>query len=269
MTQLVSELPESFRPLPEFDPDALAEVGGMARLFESRTPAVLRGLASNWDFMRTWSPEYLSATMGDFQCTVVHDSRPDLAKEKCSLKDYFQAYSHISTMTIVDTERAVAPDLRVFNDIPIPNACFRREQLSAYFFFHSNIDGGSLPHCHEDAYNLLQRGAKRWVLYDADPVTSPKGHATLAQCLREYGKGSHIRDWFRSGLDSLAQDEFPVYHCIQQAGDVVYIPARYAHAAMNLAETLGVVAVVLRPESPYVRNQDGRYALPGMPSAQP
>jgi len=253
----------SFELLPQIDAAALDDHGGMARFFESRTPVILRGMAADWPFMHKWSPEYLSEQLGDFECTIIHDSRPDLAKQTCSLATHFREQPHLDTMTIVGLQRR--DEWRFFRDIPLPNPCFRREQLSAFFFFHTHTGRGSLPHCHEDAFNLLQRGEKRWMLYDADPVASPRGWELLRDCLAEFGEGSQVSDWFAHGLEPLARAGIRVYEGIQAAGDVVFVPARFAHAAVNLSETLGLAAVVSRPDSPYVRGADGRYVLPGRP----
>lgn len=263
MTTPTSRSHPPFEPLQQIDAAELAAHGGMAHFFDTRTPVILRGMAANWDLMHKWTPDYLSEHIGDFQCTIVHDSRPDLAQETCSLATYFREHAHLDTMTIVGL--AKRDERRFFRDIPLPNPCFDREQLSAFFFFHSHEGSGSLPHCHEDAFNMLQCGSKRWVLYDADPELSPQGHAELAKCLTEYGKGRHVREWFAEGLESLACAGIRVYEGVQSAGDVVYVPARFAHAAMNASETLGLVAVVSRPGSPYVRGPDGRYVLPGVP----
>jgi hypothetical protein len=260
---MTSPSTQSFEPLPQIDAAELVAQGGMASLFDARTPALLRGMAAGWDLMRKWTPDYLSEQFGDFQCTLVHDSRPDLAQDTCSLAAYFGEHAHIDTMTIVNLSKR--DEWRFFGDIPLPNPCFSREQLSAFFFFHSHERSGSLPHCHEDAFNLLQRGQKRWLLYDADPEVSPEGHALLKECLRAFGKGSHVREWFADGLGPLRRAGIRVYEGVQSAGDVVYVPVRFAHAAINLSETLGLVAVVSRPGSIYLRGPDGRYVLPGVP----
>lgn len=253
----------SFESLPQIDAAALLHCGGIERYFAPRMPVILRGLAAGWPFMQRWTPEYLSDEIGDFQCTIVHDSRPDLAKETCSLATHFRERPELDTMTIVGLGKR--DEWRFFRDIPLPNPCFSREQLSAFFFFHTHAGKGSLPHCHEDAFNLLQRGHKRWVLYDADPEASPRGWELLRECLAEHGEGSEVSAWFERGLAPLRRAGIRVYETVQAAGDVVYVPARYAHAAMNLDETLGIVAVVSRPDTPYVRGADGRYVLPGKP----
>ena len=256
--------PAAFEPLPELPAAELPAHGGIARFFDARTPVILRGMAADWPFVHRWTPEYLSEQLGDFQCTIVHDSRPDLARETCSLAAHFRERPHLDTMTIVSFDKR--DEWRLFRDIPLPNPCFRREQLSAFFFFHTHAGRGSLPHCHEDAFNLLARGRKRWVLYDADPLVSARGWELLRDCLAEFGEGSQVSDWFARGLEPLARAGIRVYEGVQAAGDVVFVPARFAHAAMNLSETLGIAAVISRPGSPYVRGADGRYVLPGRPS---
>jgi len=255
-------LDRKFVTLPEIAAEEFLANGGISRYFAAREPVLIRGLTHDWDFARRWSDEYLETAFGDFTCTIVQDSRPDLATERRSLASYLRgARDGVNMMTIVGLGDDA--DERPIRDLPFPNPLFAREHLSAFFFFSAPTGGGSLPHCHQDAFNLLQRGAKRWLLWDADPVASPQGWEHLRDVLDLYGSGSHARDWFVDGADSLAAAGVEAWTAQQEAGDVVYVPARYAHAAVNLSDTLGIVPVVDRPGSVYRRGPDGRYILPG------
>ncbi|QLQ31732.1 MAG: hypothetical protein HZT40_09165 [Candidatus Thiothrix singaporensis] len=107
----------------------------MEHYFRPRVPVLLKDACANWDFMRKWTREYLVAEMGDFHCTVARDSRPSYSKEKCALTEYFQHYSHLSTITFepFDAEQQHLP--RFLADIPLPNPFFARQDIGAYFFF--------------------------------------------------------------------------------------------------------------------------------------
>jgi len=232
----------------------------MENYFNPRTPVVLKHASSNWAFMQKWTQDYLTANLGDFKCTVVRDSRPSYAKEKCLLKEYFQNYSHLSTMTFepFDPENQRLP--RFLEDIPLPNPFFSKNDIRAFFFFHANETGGSLPHCHMDAFNLLQKGTKRWVLYDADPDMAPKGWEVLKRCHEEYSAGTHSKDWFVEGPEEVRKEGVTVYECQQEAGDIVFVPEHFSHAVLNLSETQGMVIITERPGKIYRREEGSGYS---------
>ena len=232
----------------------------MEHFFNTRTPVLLKNACLNWDFMHKWTKDYLSSEMGDFQCTIARDSRPSSSKEQCSLKKYFENYAHLSTMTFesFDPDNEQLP--RFLHDIPLPNPFFTQKDINAYFFFHANTGGGSLPHCHMDAFNLLQYGAKRWVMYDADPDIAPKGWETLKQCHLEYGPGTFSRDWFIDGPQQVCQSGINLYASEQQAGDIMFIPEHFAHTVLNLAENQGMVIITQRPGKMYRKGGNNSYS---------
>jgi len=230
-----------------------AELKRAARAhFERREPALFRGVAHNWPLVVSWSRSYLSRALGDFQCKVVRDSRPAYASETCSLAEYFERFSHLSTLTFSSTS-AGEPLPPFFDDVPLPSPLFTREMISAGFLYHANTDGGSLPHCHQDAYNILVQGRKRWVMYDADPDVSPEGWALLRACHEEFGAGTFAKDWFSLGIEHIQARGVTVYECVQEPGDVVYIPEHFSHAVLNASEVLGLAVLVDRPGKDYAR----------------
>lgn len=232
----------------------------MGNYFKPRVPVLLKDACANWKFMHKWTQEYLREEMGDFQCTVARDSRPSYSKEKCALKDYFQQYSHLSTMTFEDFDPDSQHLPKFLSDIPLPNPFFARKDIDAWFFFHANADGGSLPHCHMDAFNLLQYGTKHWALYDADPEIAPKGWAMLKQCHEDYGAGTFSRDWFVEGPQQVRRAGITLYECEQQAGDIMFIPEHFSHAILNRAENQGMVIITKRPGKVYQKETDSGYS---------
>lgn len=238
---------------PEIAETAGAELLQAARAhFERREPALFRGAAHGWPLVTKWSRSYLSRALGDFQCKVVRDSRPAYATETCSLAEYFERLSHLSTLTFSPTSAGerLPP---FFDDVPLPNPFFARERITAGFLYHANADGGSLPHCHQDAYNILAQGRKRWVMYDADPDESPEGWALLRACHEEFGAGTFATDWFSRGIEHIEARGITVYQCVQEPGDVVYIPEHFSHAVLNDSEVLGLAILVDRPGKDYQR----------------
>jgi ribosomal protein L16 Arg81 hydroxylase len=219
--------------------------------FNPRVPALLKGACGNWTFMQKWTLDYLTGELGDFQCTIARDSRPALSKEKCSLRQYYRDYSHLSTMTFVQFDAAKDALPKFLQDIPLPNPFLTRNDIDTYFFFHANEGGGGLPHCHMDAFNLLQYGTKHWVLYDADPELNPQGWETLKRCHEVYGAGTFSHDWFVEGPQQVRREGITLYECEQHAGDIVYIPEHFSHAILNRAQNQGMVIITKRPSKVY------------------
>ena len=232
----------------------------MEHYFNTRTPVIVKGASSNWVFMKKWTKDYLSTEMGDFQCKIVKDSRPYHSKEQCSLKEYFQNYAHLSTLTFTSFDSENEPLPLFLKDISLPNPFFSKKDIEAYFFFHANEIGGTLPHCHMDAFNMLQYGTKRWVMYDADPEIAPKGWEMLKQCHKDYGTGTFSRDWFVDGPEQVRQAGITLYECEQQAGDIVYIPERFSHAVLNLTRNQGMVVIAKRPGKVFKKDVGGGYS---------
>lgn len=233
----------------------------MENYFLPRVPVLLKQGCANWVFMQQWTREYLSTEIGDYACTIARDSRPAYSKEKCTLREYFEKYSHLSTMTFEPFDpEADEPLPKFLKSIPLPNTFFEKKHIDAYFFFHANAGGGGLPHCHMDAFNLLQYGTKHWALYDASPEFNPKGWEVLKQCHEDYGAGTFSRDWFVDGPDQVRREGITLYECEQEAGDIVFIPEHFSHAILNRSENQGLVIISKRPGKVYKKQAGGGYS---------
>lgn len=245
-------------PMPTVDGREITRDAFLDQFFNRRAPVLLKGGCADWALMEKWSVDYLKAAMGDFQCTIARDSRPSYAKEKCSLKEFFNASPRLNTISIEQFEPT--SDLAFLNDILLPNKFFSMAEITAYVYFNCAKDSGSLPHCHMDAFNVLQSGIKHWVMYEAHPDISPIGSQALRECHEQYPEGSHSRDWFLEGGGSAAMDRgIDVYEFVQEAGDIVYIPDHYAHAILNLGDTQGVAVFVERQGVTY-QTFNGHYS---------
>ena len=55
-----------------------------------------------------------------------------------------------------------------------------KRTLAVISFFHAPKDGGTLPHLHHDAFNMLIYGEKRWILHDAGRQIVPRGKSRHA-----------------------------------------------------------------------------------------
>lgn len=99
---------------------------------------------------------------------------------------------------------------------------------------------GAQPHFHGDAWNGLVYGRKQWFI-------SPPSRAFFAR------SGQRVIDWLatppklaelaardskdgaQDGIGSAESDLL----CVQEAGDVVYLPRLWGHAVLNLAQSVG------------------------------
>ena len=89
---------------------------------------------------------------------------------------------------------------------------------------------GAPMHFHQDAFNALAVGTKRWVL-------RPPSEATLST--------EHPLSWLRRNSQQLLAEG--TKSCTQSAGDVLYVPDSWSHLVLNLEESVAV-AVEFYPD---------------------
>lgn len=204
-----------------------------------RNPVLLKGAAKHWPLMDRWSKEHIKNNMGDYVCKIISDSRPAYAKEQTTLKIYFEKLKNLSTLTL-DSFNKKSPPL-FYNDIKSPNPFFKTTDIQRFFFFHSVKNAGTLPHIHGNAFNILQKGVKEWVFYDASEKYNPLGYSILQESNKKYPIGTHAKDWFKKEVPKLTKKLENVFTCTQEAGDIVFIPKGYCHAVLNKSEVMGIV----------------------------
>jgi hypothetical protein len=212
--------------------------------FNHRKPAVLKNAMTDWSLLKKWSPEYIIEEFGDYGCTLISDGRPAYAKDVTTLKNYFEEHLDKSTLTLKEFTIQDVPGF--FNDIPFPNPLFSEELIRRYFFFHAPLDGGTLPHLHHDAFNMLTKGNKHWVLHDAGRQTNPGGNQVMREFLKKYPIGAQAKDWFKNELASMPSKVDEAYEAFQEPGDIVYVPSEFSHTVLNNGEVMGLVVERLR-----------------------
>ena len=212
--------------------------------FLPRVPLVIKNGAKNWPLIKLWTKEYISNHNGDYICTVISDSRPAHSKLKTTLANYFNVHKDKSTLTL-DFDPKKSPFF--LKGLKFPNIYFSKNNIHRFFFYHSVIDAGTLPHVHRDAFNILREGEKRWVMFDADRTISPKGYSLMMKTNKKYPPGTHSKDWFKKDYFKLSKKVDKVFECIQSPEDIIFIPINYCHTVVNTSdEVLGLVVEVLR-----------------------
>lgn len=88
-----------------------------------------------------------------------------------------------------------------------------------HFFFGKNGTGAPF-HIHADAVNAAVHGVKRWFVFT--PATTIYSRKT-------------IKEWAEEDYSELGEDERPL-ECLQEAGDVVYVPLDWGHAVLNVED---------------------------------
>eukprot|EP01051_Picozoa_sp_SAG22_P002434 SAG22_NODE_108_length_19750_cov_3.848201_3_plen_695_part_00 len=82
---------------------------------------------------------------------------------------------------------------------------------------------GAHMHTHQDAWNALVYGRKRWFVV-------PPSRATYSR--------KHIRRWLVEDYPHFSESEKPL-ECVQRGGEVLYMPGLWGHGVLNLVDSVG------------------------------
>jgi hypothetical protein len=92
--------------------------------------------------------------------------------------------------------------------------------------FYLGAPGSGAPfHAHRDAVNALVYGRKQWYL-------SPPPQALYST--------QPAAEWAAERLGEKARPPEHLFMCVQEAGDVLFVPHGWGHAALNLNTSVGV-----------------------------
>lgn len=91
-------------------------------------------------------------------------------------------------------------------------------------FYLGSAGTGAPVHFHTHAYNVLVHGRKKWTLL-------PPRHSLYAT--------EHIQNWLKGDQYKKLKEEGAMLECIQEPGDVLYVPSSWGHGVLNLAESVG------------------------------
>lgn len=88
------------------------------------------------------------------------------------------------------------------------------------------------------AWNAVTHGVKRWVLFE------PKESKILVKAKKYRLKGEddeaiHYFDFLLPRLRK-ANPSLKVYECIQEPGDIIFVPGQWWHGVLNLTDTVAV-----------------------------
>ena len=148
----------------------------------------------------------------------------------------------------------------------IPNIIFSKKDIRSYIIYNGPKNTGVLPHAHKNSLNILKTGKKKWIFCNnfelkrcpnsiigllASKTNKPNKGISEIQDLKQ----DNIKwmDWYNTYKKNNKNTEI---ECIQEAGDLIYVPNQLIHAVYNLENTCGLVVDLV-----YQDEYDGMYGL--------
>jgi hypothetical protein len=214
--------------------------------FNELTPLLVRGAMTR--AIARWTDDWLLENFGDIECQVSLDSRPanSTFREYEPLRDYLEGLRETKTprreveyIFQPRMEHAFEPGkARPAEDLDVPRPIWRLGEDTSWWLTLGPTLSGTLPHFHRAAINVLARGRKRWAIYvGSNPIHTQK---LLQEGFSEYGAGSQVQDWFVRECPQLrSRRRVQLWECVQEPGDLLYVPPYFIHAVVNLEPVLG------------------------------
>jgi hypothetical protein len=113
----------------------------------------------------------------------------------------------------------------------------RLRATSVQFFLGPRFSGAPV-HYHRAAWNHVVFGAKKWFLFPA-PLAFYSTKPVMSWYQQDYFPALQRARASAAEDDDAERREKPALECTQRAGDVIFIPDHYAHAVINLEDTIG------------------------------
>ena len=219
-------------------------------------PVLLRGATAGWGAARHWRRSaflrrygHLRVQVGGATDLVLFNGgwhkqpprqRVSLAAFVASFDERRAAAAGGDRPFIFDSSELLGSSAELRADFSTPAAlrpAFRtasegREEAEPSMWNVLSIgeDGAGLPfHSHGDAWLGLVHGSKRWFLYAPGEFDEVDRNRTSPH--------QPVSDWAETVLPHVASK--PI-QCTQRAGEVLFVPASWLHATLNVGETLAV-----------------------------
>lgn len=210
--------------------------------FDKTAPLVVKGAVAR--VSKKWTDEWLLQRFGSGSFNVSLDSRPAMKpfKKQMALGEYLDSLEKSEASDqppeyLFDTQKDLEGAADLLEDLDIHKEIVNLGNPTKWRLFVGPALSGTLPHNHTYAINALARGRKRWAIYVG--TDRAETQELLAENYRDYGSGSQAKDWFVQEFPKLRSRNIRLWECVQEAGDLVYIPAFFIHAVVNLEPVAG------------------------------
>lgn len=183
--------------------------------------------------------EELVAQYGDAQVTVGAVPYADyfaLPTNVSTLRDFYRLHVQRSSDTpmyifqkhegVTDLGLKVLGEL-VERALPVHSIIcpveYKNTGKQSIHFFLGSSNSGAPFHIHADALNVITIGKKQWWLYPPTKALYSRKHVAL---------------WLKEDLAQMPEEDRPLA-CVQEAGDIIYVPFDWGHATLNTDLTFG------------------------------
>jgi hypothetical protein len=216
-------------------------------LFAPNTkPTIFKQASQSWTLMKRWSGTYLRENFGNLPCTIARDmdtKTNELYLTNLTFGNYFDEHLGASAFHRVSLDSNTTNPF--IGELDFPNKIVAESAILDVLLYHAELNWGALPHIHNTiALNLLQKGLKLWIFFDANPSGSQTGAALALSYAEQYGHVASSTKWFKNELLKLSNRNYQIYYCIQEAGDIVLVPDNYCHAVLNLEDSQGLIIML-------------------------
>ncbi|KAK7474977.1 hypothetical protein BaRGS_00033788 [Batillaria attramentaria] len=189
--------------------------------------------AADWTVPEKWSQDYLRKTFGLQQASSgTADNilgNYGQASEQHSFTDFTDRLMRQTSPGSSDA-RWYVWDRGFYKNANISSSL----RLPPYFAARVGATGSGLTfHTHYDAWNGMVFGKKRWFVYPDNK--SPPGGMKFTN-----------REWYEIIYPKLTREHRPL-ECVQEEGEIIYVPEGYYHAVMNIGDSIGFAVVARGP----------------------
>jgi hypothetical protein len=230
------------------------------REFRGQRPVILQGLSRDerWTIHRRWQKKELLAKYGERMVAVRRQG--DAADQQrqnnglggtlqITLAEYVAqqfdaapvpASAALNSKALEDVTyqfdrtfmNVSAPEMKRDFHTPRHFAGLTSDAKQDPLFFLGPRGSGVGFHRHGEAWNVVAHGRKRWFLYPPEWRSDLLG-VNPDQALDGLG-------WLRTFYPQVQSTDAAPMECIQEAGDVAYMPELWHHATLNVQDTVGV-----------------------------
>ena len=238
-------------------------------LFEDDgVPIVVRGAVSKWPAIKNWEKQNLLDLYGNrsiltgSESSIVYSGGTAAAPvHLSSIIDHLHGLSDNDTdsfvfdASIIQSIPELLKDVEVFKVFQHWDSPANEKKKTMWHMLSLGPSRSGLPfHSHGRTWLAVIHGAKQWYVYPPGYGAPPTVDVSLNPLLP-------VIEWFKTILPVLKQlpkpplrgandaqkvtpeDQLRGYQplqCVQESGDLVFLPARWSHLTLNIGETIAI-----------------------------